>query len=127
MCYENMLRGKRWTYGPRTRYVPYPPAGRQPENSQAEHSPPFDFDRTNSHHRKQIRPLGGLQPAGQPSPLSRAHAYSAREWRVIRSTARGGAIESFGGAGGDALTADGLFLCSVALSVATLRASTRCR
>ena len=40
MCYESMLRGKRWTYGPRTRYVPYPPAGRQQENSEAEHPPP---------------------------------------------------------------------------------------
>ena len=63
----------------------------------------------------------------QPSPPSRAHAYSAGEGRVIHSTARGGARERIGGAGGDAPTADGLFLCSVALSVATLRASTRCR
>jgi hypothetical protein len=88
MCYENMLRSKRWTCGPRTRYVSYPPAGRQQENSQAEHPPPFDFDRTNSHHRKQIQPLGRLPPMGQPSPPSRAIAFSAREGRVIHSTAR---------------------------------------
>jgi hypothetical protein len=105
MCYENLVRGKRWTYGPRSKYVSYPPAGRQQENFQAEHPPPFDFDRTNSHHRKQIRPLGGLPPVGQPSPPCRAHDYSAREECVIHSTARGGAIERVGGAGGDKTTA----------------------
>ena len=64
---------------------------------------------------------------GQPSSPYRAHAHSAREERVIHSTARGEAIERVGGAGGDMPTADGLLLCSVALSVATLRASTHCR
>lgn len=69
-----------------------------------------------------MRPLGGLPPAGQPSPPSRAHAYSAGEGRVVHSTARGGAIEHIGGAGADAPTgADGLLLCSVALPLATLR------
>jgi hypothetical protein len=123
MCYENMLRGQRWTYGPRTRYVTYPPAGRQQENSQAEHPSPFNFDRTYSHHRKQIRPLGGLPPTWgspllppAPMPIPRGEGASSIPRR-----------ERIGGAGAEALTADGLLLCSVALSVANLRASTRCR
>ena len=68
------------------------PTRRQVDNKKTlrPSTPPFDFDRTYSHHRKQMRPLGGLPPAGQPSPPSRAHAYSAGEGRVIHSTARGG-------------------------------------
>ena len=89
------------------------PTRRQVDNKKTHRpsTPPFDFDRTDSHHRKQIRPLGGLSPAEQPSPPSRAHAYSAGEGRVVHSTARGGAIERIGGAGADAPTgADGLLL-----------------
>ena len=66
------------------------PTRRQVDNKKTlkPSTPPFDFNRTNSHHRKQIQPLGGLPPAEQPYPPSRVHAYSAREGRVIHSTAR---------------------------------------
>ena len=126
MCYESMLRGKRWTYGPRTRYVPYPPAGRQQENSEADH-PPHSTSTAPTHiiasrcgrwegcHQRGS-PL--LPPAPMPMPPGKGASSTPR---------RAAAIERIGGACADAPTADGLLLCSVALSVAPLRASTRCR